>query len=833
MKSKSLWVIGLLWLALFFGVMSSSGTVYAQSEGAEQKSMSFLNDVLSIKYRDTDLAHVSFARMFGGFVFDAFGGGPENAPTTALAKVLGYTNVIAMILGVVILSYVIVGGAINTAATGELLGRSWSSVWLPARSMLAFGMIMPSSSGDQVFSVAQSVVMWMVILGSNGGTWLWEKGSTELALGAPVSTSTSFYDANQSDSIVEILNCAASRMKMYVDVKDSRTVSKGIGNAVQKTSPLTSVEVPITMNANGLVLPSHYNYLEFFDCGTITMPSLASLGGTSEASTEETVWNGIFGRSKLDWEKQLVGSFSEALPAALTTYINNVAKLVHEINTVPFTSKSIDAVLTEVQQDRGPQGDAIEAKLTELAGKYARVEQHYVTYHSTMLSSLTENNEAVKAWKTEIHKGGWMRAGAWFFEATRYQGLTQTLMSQVSDISSVSGRKGNSFMCNFTSPDGEGNRSWIKRVAGKLTGCEERMNKLTEHLNVLVAVQHFTKLIPDSTADVTGHTAGGGKGTTVRMSGLNSEGNLDPNITKRLSEAATHVVLNGLIYFGCDNAVGGSSSKCSDMTTDTSGLTSPFTMLSSIGHGLIGLSTIMWGIGLIGVTVAGVMSGLGWTGVTGGIGAFGYYLIGSMMAAVAGIVSMGFMFAYLLPFMPVMAWIMIIIGYLINVIEALAAAPLAVVMLATPEGEGLSGANAQRAIQLVNAIILKPSLFIVGLFAAMTVGYIGFSLINNLFWSVASMQNGFALFNFIATMILYTGLCFRCVQAMVNVMSAIPNQILEWMAGGIAREFGSNINEEMGRMPGVGGGGELSSTKGFDMSRKAMGRNRKPPKPKP
>lgn len=798
----------LAWVAVM--TLGMANIAMAQSTTpSDAQAKSYLKEILAIEYRDTDLAHASFGRLFGTFIFKPFGGVEQSTSPTVLAHVLGYTNVIAMILGCVIMGYVILGGAVNTAASGELLGRSWSSVWLPMRTTIAFGAIMPASDGESVFSVAQSLVMWMVILGSNSGTWIWEKGAAELKIGGAVISSTSFYDAEQYRTVVDVMNCVAARRNMYIDVGDSDEVANGIGVA---SGPFGIKNVGIS--ASGITnLPGDFSSIDFFDCGTITSPLNTSANRSEGEATDnaansegERFW---FSRTPTEWERKVVNDFRTSVKTALPVYLNATAASIYSLQASGFSAKSIDAVLTETAEKRGEKGKAIIKELNEMAVAYRSLEDSYTKYYGDVSKSITENKAAQKYFEDQLKTGGWMRAGAWFFEASRFQGLSMTLMSEVGNVGAKSSANGVGLVCNF-SENAPGIFFAHKYVAKKLGGCEEKLQKLAEHLALLPAVEKYAQKYGVKSSGAISSPVG----KAVKISGKTETGDLDPKVINTLAMSGGQVVMNALAWLGCDNATGGGNvTKCKAMTTDTSGMTSPFTMLSSIGHGLIQLSTTMWWICLGLIAVAGGIGGSVLSlGGGGAVSAAGYYIVASVTAALGGFIAMGFMFAYVLPFMPVMAWIMIIIGYLITVVEAVAAAPLAVIMMATPEGEGLSGANMQRAIQLINAIILKPSLAIVGLFAAMTMGYVAFALINNLFWTVASMQNSGAMIGFLATMSIYTALCYKCVQAMIDIMHRIPNDILEWMAGGVSREFGSNISESINGMRGVGQGvGEVGA----------------------
>lgn len=101
---------------------------------------------MGIKYSGTspELAHKYFAGIFGSFIFLPWGQGEADS-VTLLAHAIGFTNILALFLGVVIIFYVMIGGAIQTAHSGETLGRSWSAVWVPIRAALGFGLIMPAA----------------------------------------------------------------------------------------------------------------------------------------------------------------------------------------------------------------------------------------------------------------------------------------------------------------------------------------------------------------------------------------------------------------------------------------------------------------------------------------------------------------------------------------------------------------------------------------------------------------------------------------------------------------------------------------------------------------
>ena len=138
--------------------------------------------------REPDLAHKVINHLFGGFIWTywedwqgattgpdarARACSPPNVDATLLTKGLGFTNIIALLLGVVIVWYVVVGGAINTAKEGRVFGKDWDTLWMPLRNALSFGLITPATIGAGVLSLAQVMIIWLLIFGSNAATALW------------------------------------------------------------------------------------------------------------------------------------------------------------------------------------------------------------------------------------------------------------------------------------------------------------------------------------------------------------------------------------------------------------------------------------------------------------------------------------------------------------------------------------------------------------------------------------------------------------------------------------------------------------------------------------
>ncbi|WP_454727708.1 MULTISPECIES: DotA/TraY family protein [Cupriavidus] len=96
-------------------------------------------------------AAVDMLRLVFGSVMDNIVPGVEKAAVTAsssmLAAAFRYFNSGVLMFGTLILTYVTVMGIVNTANDGEALGKRWSTFYTPLRTFTAAAALIPGSSG--------------------------------------------------------------------------------------------------------------------------------------------------------------------------------------------------------------------------------------------------------------------------------------------------------------------------------------------------------------------------------------------------------------------------------------------------------------------------------------------------------------------------------------------------------------------------------------------------------------------------------------------------------------------------------------------------------------
>lgn len=123
----------------------------------------------SAQFSDPDPQDTAFTKALNPIFGDVFGAAGTAAIDGALGGLFTNFNAAVLLIAGVITAYTMVAGTMATAHDGSVLGKKWSSMWVPIRTAFGIGMIVPMASG---WCAAQLVVFWLVgqstALASNG-----------------------------------------------------------------------------------------------------------------------------------------------------------------------------------------------------------------------------------------------------------------------------------------------------------------------------------------------------------------------------------------------------------------------------------------------------------------------------------------------------------------------------------------------------------------------------------------------------------------------------------------------------------------------------------------
>lgn len=766
-----------------FTAFIASFLFYADSAMADQASdqaRGVIESIISmpINYQGTnpELAHKYFSDIFGSFIFLPWGTGQADQ-ITLLARAVGFTNILSLFLGLVIIFYVMIGGALQTAHQGEVLGKSWSSVWIPMRAALGFGLIMPAAGiGGGVISVAQIFIIWLIVMGSNAATVLWGKTVDNIGAGTPITAPVYSTGVTPTREILKMLVCTDSYIR-------GKTVNK------KSASPSDITVLEIT-NGSGkkMILTS-----DKFDESVSSFRSRASgLGGfitSNEAKTILFANNGACGKIDLENDEIYDTSYlkfgedevflSKQRHAAIKAARQVVASTIDALSPTAFSLRSKDVNAIGIQQaiTDGDTENPMYDKYSSAISVFGSASNNYSKNIVEKIHGELSGKSVAGEWTEKLKKGGWIKAGTWFHEIGNYTGESLKAITQINNSinsatpSVCSADMFDPSLCKLKNEDMSASVKLADKIASSYINSLSHSGVESKNIDV-------KDKISAACADASTCSVG-------------------PDTFTSFHRGFATSILNILAE----------SSYSNEPVTDTSGLSNPFQTVTSIGHFMNNSALLAWGAGaalsgyrgaqdaigegLVGKAAGGLTFGLS-DGVRGGLSGLMDYIITSLLGLAVLLASTGFVLAYVLPFLPVVTWVNMVSGYLLTVVEATIAAPLAIIMMVTPEGEGISGTRLERAMQLLAMAILKPSLMIIGLVASITISYVSFGMLNNFFFEAAGSSLTGNLLDFVAIIIIYATTALTLCKLNITIMYKLSDQILDWFSSGVGRQFGES-----------------------------------------
>ena len=152
-----------------------------------------------------------------------------------------------------------------------------------------------------------------------------------------------------------------------------------------------------------------------------------------------------------------------------------------------------------------------------------------------------------------------------------------------------------------------------------------------------------------------------------------------------------------------------------------------------------------------------------------------------------------FMFGVVLPSMPYMIFLIVIVGWLLGVLQTVLAIPLWALLHMTPE-QTFVGSQRQGYLMLL-ALLVRPALAVIGLFAAILVSDPLVTFVVNGFFAIREAVEGgdagymsylSALPMFLWWMIALSFLLVPVLQMCFGLPQILPGAVLQWIGAGIA-----------------------------------------------
>ena len=322
-----------------------------------------------------------FTGLTGGGGINAFGGS------------VGVFNGAILAVGGILAAYTILAGTLGTAHDGEMLGKKFSSVWIPIRYALGTALVLPILSGG--YCVMQALVMWVIMQGITVGNMAWK----EYVQAPPLKTTVS---AKSTDEMLKLVT------QIYLANVCVEANKKALKDADEKTagylSLILSADYKYAKNGEDYRFGDYKTFSQKSNCGEITVPKVKPIITTSTATSG--------GASKLT-----------SLENVFTSVDTTPIRLVHLAQIALITSETSKLAVLAIDNPASVSFSSLQV----LADNYAKAIQ--TSADAVLAAGTTSTNMA-----TAATNQGWFMAGTWF---TKIINMQNTINAGIGDVPSA------------------------------------------------------------------------------------------------------------------------------------------------------------------------------------------------------------------------------------------------------------------------------------------------------------------------------------------------------------------------------------------------------------
>ena len=360
-----------------------------------------------------------FGSLFGG----ASGSGP-------FAAMLGIFNGSAMTIGGLLLAYTFVAGTMQTAHDGEMLGKKWSSMWLPIRTALGVGMTVPMAGG---FCVAQLLVGYLATQGIGLADKLWDGFTHSAFTSSNLAPKTTLPEVSTiAQQLLKNMVCMASGNALIQSDPSSKNINSLPYAAQDYSTPgytPTAADYSVEPLATPITIPADHgrNYGKNGDneCGSVHFAYSfeQNLSPSAFASILST-------KAERDTAAQAIVTAHQAALVSMEAPLGTLATQIITPNSTP------DYTLLQKASDSYTQNLA-----ASLSGVFGQGDQLLDPIKATSSSD------------------GWIMAGAWFMKIAQLQDAMHSAAAAVPSVKQPS--SSTKFKDAFSSYEG-----FIKNIPG-------------------------------------------------------------------------------------------------------------------------------------------------------------------------------------------------------------------------------------------------------------------------------------------------------------------------------------------------------------------------------
>lgn len=706
-----------------------------------------------------DYALISLRRVVGCTLDKIWGaadaGGNSCAQADMVATAAGYFNIAVAIVASILVTYTVWTAIANTASEGEAMGNGTSTKYTVARLGLGAIFLMPISGG---FSLAQILVLQILVWGSGAADNLWAKVSPMILVGGYNQVAT--LPEDDSSTRKDIANAIQARAQGYICQKRLNEVAGMFNSAYKNTAAIEFYDKTDQ---------SWWNYN--FTSGTV-IKGFRDVSGMFNNSTS------LCGTLQYQLSNNVISSGNDDLAAA-----DKAARVAMDAMALNAVKQGMSQALAQVDKTASDISQQVtgqarnDARVRELISNGVQAAQKALVggVNSAVQSADSDVKELAQKYLEDAKSSGWVFALSWQRASINVYQYFQNMVNGTS----------------LTSLPPE-NIYRVLQPTSLVSALTEGFRNTTGTTQVIVDQYERDMGYLDN---FSGYFSGFGSVSPSAAAGqtVSDQGFSGSSWGSWVSKAMRYVI-SQLQY-----AVQVSGTRGDAQWSD------PLARLTDIGAGLSSFGGAAMGASALGSAAAKLDP----TGLASSI-ADGAWGIGFLLA------SLGFWIGGILPLTPLLYFFGAVVSWLVVGVEALIAVPIWVLTYFFPAKEpSLIGASRQGWL-LLFGLLARPTLIIMGLLMSMLLMWAAFSILNIMFSSVFTLVVPLASWAVGASLLSVAALVMYAVAATVVIMnscaliSELGDAALRWVEIGVqslwSSRFGQDVTTAVGLTGSIGRG---------------------------
>jgi len=768
----------ILLFTFFLGIgvaLLTTGHAFAQESPIHASDKSELNDIEENVFKDR--TYQSLQSIFDSVM-------KKDGQETTLNEMFRRFSVIIFALAMAWSGYIIVLGSVNSAKDGEVFGRGWSTFFGPARFIFGLGGMVPVFSG---FPALAGAVLYCAKWGVIAANYIWMGGVVAITdnmipISAPQQSSNVQFIQQMfnmqlcKNTINEFVKSQYSARNMFAE-KGAVTIPE---NELVQFSVATPTSLAFSYNpANGPA--TSVDKLIGENCGSIVMDLNSNLKTADRNSKDLGIEN------RLIWDEvgmvhfvqvQKLMEIADEITLKIARYAveqktmnfygeDALDQSWKETGVLTWLSEAVD-VFDEAYSDASPkiaiarQGALAKANVTpsdiirlfNAADAYDQEVINHIDVFQTIDGQVNSGGNALREmFKKEAINSGWSSAGRYWLTISRINGRTMNMATfrpsyEVVDLASLYDEAQTSMERPLRNAFYMAEQFWRFKYTGGNVETNEYYDLAREYSGEAVDPKYMSRGILKWIAKFNAGGGGGGQYEAIED-----------------DEYAQGFMANGE--------------------------TDPISRMTDFGHVIMGSVETMLGVSAAASLAEGFYSNFTPTGkitkvakklVIGGSKGFDW-----LSAGLGLLFMVGVYFAFVLPFMIWVHYLLAVVGWIILVMEAVLAAPLFALIHMNFKGEEFIDHRMIPGWMILLSIAVKPGLIVISFFMSMA----AFSIISRLIsadflpWMLGVIGDNVVGLPTIIIMVCLIGVSYVMLSRLsFRVMTSIPDNIVsKWIGG--------------------------------------------------